>query len=501
MTAATASPAVKVPPQNIEAEESVLGAAMVSEPALRAIVDAGREPQDFYLPRHGLIFEAILALNADGKPVDSLTVADALERRGELEEVGGKHFLSELAAKVPAVGNAAHYAEIVGDLARQRVKIAVGQELTNGLTPTEGIERLRRLERRAGSGAVRRADLSRVKPVQWVWRNRILVGYLSLLLGAEGIGKGTLIASVIARLTRGELPGDLEGQPAGVLLIGDEDSFDAVVVPRLHAAGADLDMVDTLDESGGESLDIGRDAERLRALVLDHGYKLIFLDALLDTLGVDVDDWRSKAVREALRPIRRIAGEVEVGILASLHPNKGQRSSFRDLVSGSHAFNASSRSSLLLAAHPDDRDRRVLVRGKGNLSAAPPAFEFAIAGCGLNINGHDFSLPVVTDEGDTDLSIEDVVKPQREAPVRSNLAEEIDAVGTFAPQRRADIAKALGRPSDDRSVGRALDQLEDQGRWSKLGRGVWQKVRIGIGTSSEAPMSKDPEIEGLEVSG
>jgi hypothetical protein len=322
-----------------------------------------------------------------------------------------------------------------------------------------------------------------------------LLGYLSLLLGAEGIGKGTLSAWIIARVTRGELPGDLADAPTRVLLIGDEDGFDSVVVPRLHAARADLSMVHTLSDEDGDALDIRADALRLGELIREGGYGLVFLDALLDVLGVDVDDWRSKAVRDALRPLRRVARDTDAAVLGSLHPNKGQRGSFRDLISGSHAFNASSRSSLLLAPHPEDDDRRVLVRGKGNLSAAPAAFEFSIEGRELEINGHGFSLPVVANETETELGIADVVKPQRDAPVRESLADEINALGNGEVQTRADIARALGREPDDRSVGRALDQLEDQGRWEKVGRGKWR--RIGIGTPKGVPMSKPGEIGAL----
>src|SRR5215212_8601014 len=77
-------------------------------------------------------------------------------------------------------------------------------------------------ERSAGGLRVRRADLSRVRPVEWLWRRRLPVGYLSLLLGAEGMGKGVLVAWLIARITSGELPGDLAGRPGRVLIVGDE---------------------------------------------------------------------------------------------------------------------------------------------------------------------------------------------------------------------------------------------------------------------------------------
>jgi hypothetical protein len=103
-------------------------------------------------------------------------------------------------------------------------------------------------DRSDGKAALRArpADLTRVRPTRWAWDRRIPLGYLALLLGAEGVGKGTLAVWLLARLTRGELPGDLEGAPVRVLLIGDEDSFDSVIVPRLFAAGADLSYVSTL---------------------------------------------------------------------------------------------------------------------------------------------------------------------------------------------------------------------------------------------------------------
>ena len=231
----------------------------------------------------------------------------------------------------------------------------------------------------AGAGLrVRGADLSRVRRIEWLWGARLPIGYLSLLLGAEGVGKGVLTAWLIARLTRGELAGDLKGVPARVLIVGDEDSFDSVILPRLYAAGADLAQVDELCDEASEVLDIRRDAEQLRELIRAGDYSFVYVDSLLDVLAVDTDDWRSKPVRDSLRPLRRAARDLNVCVLGALHPNKGQRSSFRDLVSGTHAFNASSRSSLLLAQHPDDEGRRVLVRGKGNLSSAPPSFEFAL---------------------------------------------------------------------------------------------------------------------------
>jgi replicative DNA helicase len=103
-----------VPPQNLEAEESVLGAMMVSETAVASvIVDVHLTDVDFYRERHRLIFRAIHSLHARGEPVDALTVSEQLTQMGDLTEAGGKDHVSSLASTVPVAGNADHYARIV----------------------------------------------------------------------------------------------------------------------------------------------------------------------------------------------------------------------------------------------------------------------------------------------------------------------------------------------------------------------------------------------------
>jgi replicative DNA helicase len=114
-----------VPPQNLEAEESVLGAMLLSPGAIGAVsevLDAG----DFYRESHAKIYRAALGLYARGEPVDAITLVDELEERGELEEIGGRGRIHELAALVPAASNAGHYAAIVREMAILRGLIRVG---------------------------------------------------------------------------------------------------------------------------------------------------------------------------------------------------------------------------------------------------------------------------------------------------------------------------------------------------------------------------------------
>ena len=125
---AQSSQTAPVPPQNLDAEESVLGAMMLSPGAIGAvseILDAG----DFYRESHAKVYRAALALYARGEPVDAITLVDALEERSELEDAGGRVRIHELAALVPATANAAHYARIVREMATLRGLIRSGQEI------------------------------------------------------------------------------------------------------------------------------------------------------------------------------------------------------------------------------------------------------------------------------------------------------------------------------------------------------------------------------------
>jgi replicative DNA helicase len=132
-------PTTNVPPQNIEAEESVLGAMLVSEPALnRVFVDVKLSAEDFYLDKHAVIFRCIHDLHATSKPVDELSVGEGLVQRNEIDAAGGKHYVSELAAKVPAAGNARHYAEIVQQNSLLRRLLDAGQEIQSWVNERDG---------------------------------------------------------------------------------------------------------------------------------------------------------------------------------------------------------------------------------------------------------------------------------------------------------------------------------------------------------------------------
>jgi replicative DNA helicase len=117
-----------IPPQNLEAEESVLGAMMISPLAIGAVSEI-LDASDFYRESHGKIFRAALQLYGKNEPVDAITLTNELEQRGELDEIGGRVRLHELAKLVPATANVRHYAEIVRETATLRGLIRAGGEI------------------------------------------------------------------------------------------------------------------------------------------------------------------------------------------------------------------------------------------------------------------------------------------------------------------------------------------------------------------------------------
>ncbi len=119
----------RIPPHNLQAEESVLGAILLSREAIGAVSEQGLRPDDFYRPAHQHIFDAVRGLYATGAPADTVTVADELRRAGLLDQVGGVEALHALQNATPAISNAAHYARIVQDTALLRRLIMVAGDI------------------------------------------------------------------------------------------------------------------------------------------------------------------------------------------------------------------------------------------------------------------------------------------------------------------------------------------------------------------------------------
>ncbi|MEK7554987.1 MAG: replicative DNA helicase [Patescibacteria group bacterium] len=133
-------PNLKLPPQNLEAEESVLGALMIDKDSIVKIVD-NLTAEDFYKPAHGKIYEAIIKLYESHQPIDILSITTKLKEMELLTEIGGSTYLTELVNAVPTASHINHYAKIVREKKILRDLVSAGAEITeSAFRPDEDID-------------------------------------------------------------------------------------------------------------------------------------------------------------------------------------------------------------------------------------------------------------------------------------------------------------------------------------------------------------------------
>ncbi|MDQ5982700.1 MAG: replicative helicase [Patescibacteria group bacterium] len=132
----------KIPPQNVDAEMSLLGAVLIDEEVL-ADVSETVDARDFYDKRHADIYDAMMRLFEHRKPVDLLTLTDELKKKGLLEDIGGSKYLTELTNYVPTAAHAVTYAEMVSQKAVRRRLIRASSDITElGYNEESSIEEL-----------------------------------------------------------------------------------------------------------------------------------------------------------------------------------------------------------------------------------------------------------------------------------------------------------------------------------------------------------------------
>jgi replicative DNA helicase len=133
------STGVGVPPHDLEAESSVLGAIMLAERWLDPmLIEIGLRPDDFYRQRHRLIYQAIIDLQSASESIDTLTVAARLAETALLEEAGGKDYVETLVERIPAIANTKQYGQIVKENALLRNLLRASQEIQESIATREG---------------------------------------------------------------------------------------------------------------------------------------------------------------------------------------------------------------------------------------------------------------------------------------------------------------------------------------------------------------------------
>src|SRR6476646_2177626 len=303
-TPAQALATAPIPPQNLDAEESVLGARMLSPLAIGAVTEStSLNAGDFYRESHGHIFRSILTLYAKGEPVDAITVVDELDRAGTLEVVGGPERVHELAALVPAASNAAHYGRIVSEMSTLRGLIRAGNDIARlGFDrPGETIELVDRAEQIivAARPSMGKSALALCMAANVAVRESRPVALFTLEMSK---------AEVTQRLMCAE--GKVESQRlrTGKLAVDDW--------PRLTAACDKLSKAPIyVDDTGSITMmEIRSKLRRLKSREPDLG--LVIVDYLqLMTSGTSVEN-RVQEVSQISRSLKVLARDLDVPIVA-----------------------------------------------------------------------------------------------------------------------------------------------------------------------------------------
>ncbi|WP_218009891.1 AAA family ATPase [Actinomadura kijaniata] len=258
------------------------------------------------------------------------------------------------------------------------------------------------------------ASTVQMRAVRWLWDQRVPAGAISVLPGREGIGKSLLLAWLTARITRGQLPGLHYGTPRPVIYAASEDSWAYTIAPRLHAAGADLDLVYRVDvERDGviDSLTLPRDTAALAAEITARGVVLLAADPLLSLIHSRIDTHRDRELRTALEPLARLADVTGCAVVGLAHFNKSANGDALNLITGSRAFSAVARAVLAVARDPDADDGScVLSQAKSNLGRLDlPSLRYQIVSATVPTADGDTSVGVLEFTGESARGVADIL--------------------------------------------------------------------------------------------
>lgn len=230
-----------------EAERQVVGGFLLAGQADRdnLLADAIPRLPDFQDERASLVVDAIRRRWKTGETVDGELIAEDLEDRGELADAGGVSYIAEAVNSCPTVEHLPEYVKRVLELHREQEREEIRARLSDGdMDPAEAARRLEELEADDNGRFVAASEIE-PEAVTWLWPRRLAQGKVHLLDGDPGLGKSTLLLDLAARLSNGSPWPDAEhGRELQTsLVLSAEDGAADTVVPRLKAAGADLERV------------------------------------------------------------------------------------------------------------------------------------------------------------------------------------------------------------------------------------------------------------------
>lgn len=331
---------------------------------------------------------------------------------------------------------------------------------------------------------LRKASGIKLRPVHWLWdttpagapptsHGRIPMNALTIAAGGPGLGKSQYAVWLTARVTRGELPGELFGTPRNVIYAATEDSWSQTIAPRLVAAGADLDRVFhvTVEEDGGRSvrLAVPHHTELLGAEANANDVALMICDPLLSMLDSTVNDYRAAEVRAALEPLVAAAEEYEFTILGLAHFTKSGASDPVDRIAGSGAFGQLIRAMIAFARSEDEDGevRFVLSQEKNNLGRLGiPSYEYTIQAVTVDTEEGPAYVSRVVFGAETTQTVAQVLRDREEGIQGGTLGEATTWLAGWLTEqdghatRPEVIAAAKKEGHSERTVERARKALK-----------------------------------------
>jgi putative DNA primase/helicase len=249
----------------------------------------------------------------------------------------------------------------------------------------------------AASLQSKRAARHEMEAVEWLWQWRLAKGALNLLAGLPDKGKGLIWSDIVARITTGSDWPAKEGKapPGNVIVCSAEDAIRNTIIPRLAAAGADLERIEIVEmarnRDGTERMfNLVTDLPALKAKIDEVGnVTLAIIDPVSAYLGVGkVSGGSSTDVRGVLSPLTKLAEEKQVAFLAIMHFNKKADITNAILrIADSLAYAAAARSVYIAIEDAENDDAYLFVKAKGNLAPSTlPALRYMI---GVRNVGHD----------------------------------------------------------------------------------------------------------------
>jgi hypothetical protein len=301
----------------------------------------------------------------------------------------------------------------------------------------------------------------RMENATFAWEPYVPLGSTTVVAGLGGLGKSHLTISVVARATRGQLEGDLRGTPVGVVIATAEDALAQTMVPRLVAAGADLDRVSFVNVSTGFTIpdDLGRLEE---AMIARGDVRMVVLDPLIAFIPTRLDSHKDQHARAALAPLAGLAERHGAAIICVMHLNKSAEAGALFLrVSSSVGFLNAARSAVLVADDPDDEKARVMAHGKSNLSEPGSSLRFRIEAAEV---GRSDDEPVKTSRivwlGNSKHSTEDLLRSDHRRDPRDAAEDWLIEQLAQGPTLAGDIRKAADANGHSwRTVERAKTEL------------------------------------------